>query len=493
MGLEHRLVAAQRECPGDLVTPVSAYLRLKGRGARFLLESVEGGERSSRFSILGLGSLSRIWADSTGTLARDQLGIVTRLAGPERDPLDEALRFIHSWTVEEDFPLPPCAGGLVGTVAYDYARRLERLGSPPPGAALPDVLFEFVSEVVVFDHLRHELQITVLAEEQDRSRVRDRLDEIEAALVCADPDERVPSKRPRLHATMSDQAYCAGVERLLAHIRDGDIFQAVLSKETDVQDSPPLFGVYRALRRVNPSPYMFYLDLGDVVVAGSSPESAVRMNDGQVRLRPIAGTRRRGATESEDQSLEQELRESRKERAEHAMLVDLARNDLSRVAVPGSVRVRELAQVERFSHVMHLVSDVEGTVPNGFSPADVIRATFPVGTVSGAPKIRAMQLIDDYEASRRNLYGGCLGYIGRNGDMDMALVIRSAVRAGGRTTIRAGAGVVAGSTPEGELAECRSKLEAMRTAIHMAAGCQQEESEAGEVVEVSRGAEETRS
>jgi anthranilate synthase component 1 len=207
-------------------------------------------------------------------------------------------------------------------------------------------------------------------------------------------------------------------------------------------------------------------------VAGSSPESTVKLANGRISIRPIAGTRRRGGSDAEDLRLECELRESRKERAEHAMLVDLARNDLSRVAAPASVRVRELARVERFSHVMHLVSDVEATAPIDCTPADVIRATIPAGTVSGAPKIRAMQLIDEYESTRRNLYGGCLGYIGRSGAMDMALVIRSVVRANHRTSIRAGAGIVAGSTPEGELAECRSKLAALQQAIEMAARMQ---------------------
>jgi anthranilate synthase component 1 len=360
-------------------------------------------------------------------------------------------------------------GGLVGYVAYDYARRLERLGSRPEGIIAPIMVFELVSEILIFDHRLHRLHIAVLADVAD-DRVANRIAEIEAALSGPEATPVPPGRGLSFRPLITDDDYRQAVVRLQEHIRSGDIFQAVLSREVEVLNPPPMFEAYRALRRINPSPYMFFLDFGDVCLAGSSPESAVRLSGRRASLRPIAGTRPRGMDEEQDLAKEHELRDSRKEQAEHAMLVDLARNDLARVAVPGTVRVRKLAQVERFSHVMHLVSDVDATLDEGRGVGDLIRATFPAGTVSGAPKIRAMQLIDELETTPRNLYGGCMGYIGSDGTLDLALTIRSAMRVGGRTTIRAGAGIVAGSTPEGELAECQAKLGALMAAFEEAAG-----------------------
>lgn len=459
-----------RECPGDLVTPVSAYLRLRMLGARFLLESVEGGERTSRYSFLGLGARARIWSDEGGTWCVHKDGERTKLAESSGDPLDAALKFARRYRCERDPRSPQFLGGLVGYVGYDYVRRLERLGIPPAGEVLPEMMFELVDELVIFDHVLHRVFLAILDEDGSRSHVENRFDEIETALESNIPAQEHAECAPRFRPLMTAEQYRAGVDKLQRHIRGGDIFQAVLSMEVQVEDSPPMFDVYRALRRINPSPYMYFLDFGDLTLAGSSPESAVKMTQGKASIRPIAGTRSRGKTEAEDAALEAELRGSRKERAEHAMLVDLARNDLSRVAVPGSVKVHDYAHVERFSHVMHLVSDVDGDLALGMDAAELLRATFPAGTVSGAPKIRAMQLIDECETTRRNLYAGCMGYIGLDETMDMALTIRSVVRAGGRTTLRAGAGVVAGSTPEGELAECNAKLAALVAAINEAAG-----------------------
>ncbi|MBI1826485.1 MAG: anthranilate synthase component I family protein [Planctomycetes bacterium] len=464
-----RMQSFVQEFAGDLTTPVSAFQRLRPLGARFLLESVEGGERSSRYSFVGLGAAARVWADAEGTWSARPGSESTSIAASREDPLDAMIRFARDHRSEPDARVPRLLGGLVGYIAYDYVRHLERLGTRPDGIAVPTLAFELVNEVLIFDHLQHRLHLAVLAEEGD-SRASDRIDQVRAAL--SGPEIQSVLQPPGQHflQLMEDDRYLEAVVRLQDHIRAGDIFQAVLSREVEVLHSPCLFEVYRALRRISPSPYMFFLEFGDVCLAGSSPESAVRLTGRRASLRPIAGTRPRGTDEESDLSMERELRESAKEQAEHAMLVDLARNDLARVATPGSVRVRSLAQVERFSHVMHLVSDVDATLDATCTGADLIRATFPAGTVSGAPKIRAMQLIDELETTPRNLYGGCMGYIGSDGAMDMALTIRSAMRIGGRTTIRAGAGIVVGSTPEAELAECRAKLGGLMAAFEEAAG-----------------------
>jgi len=455
--------------PGDLVTPVSAYLRLRPLGARFLLESVEGAERSSRFSFIGLGALARIEADASGTVCTTKDGRRVGIAGPNVDPLSAAVRVMNECRISS-VAGPALLGGLVGYVGYEYVRHIERLGRAPDGRDVPELMFELVDEVLIFDHPRHRIALAKLAAPSAMAEGRRRLEKIVAALEGETPAEGLAATEPSFRPLMSDADYLENVRRLLGHVRAGDVFQAVLSREVEVHDSPDLFEVYRALRHVNPSPYMYHLDFGDVVVSGSSPETGVRLVGGRATLRPIAGTRPRGQDEQDDGRLEVELCQSRKERAEHAMLIDLARNDLARVAVPGSVHVTQMAEVERYSHVMHLVSEVEARLDRGSSAVELIRATFPAGTVSGAPKIRAMQLLDDYENTRRNLYAGFLGYIGRNGDMDMALLIRSAVYAAGRTTIRAGAGIVAGSTPEGELAECQAKLGALVAAIRSASG-----------------------
>jgi anthranilate synthase component 1 len=470
MQVNGKLTTVVQECPGDLVTPVAAYLRLRPLGARFLLESVEGGERSSRYSFLGVGARARLWSDPQGTWCQERDNPARLLAGPEDDPLDAVLTYAERFRVHPDTRIPRCLSGLVGYVGYDYARRLERLGRPPPGEVLPELMFELVDELIIFDHPRHRVYFACLMDGDATERPTRRLalirDALNSALEYSPPGPR----QPEFHERMAGADYCRAVEILQEHIRAGDIFQAVLSAEVEVRDAPPMFEIYRALRRVNPSPYMFFMDFPGLTIAGSSPESAVRLEQRRASLRPIAGTRPRGADEQRDRQLERELLANVKEGAEHAMLVDLARNDLSRVAQPGTVRVHDYRRIERFSHVMHLVSDVAAELADGCTAADLLRATFPAGTVSGAPKIRAMQLIDEHESTRRNAYAGCAGYIGLDGTMDMALIIRTAVRAGARTAIRAGAGVVAGSTPEGELQECRAKLAAMVTAIRDAAG-----------------------
>lgn len=469
MSNQQILHVVSHECPGDLLTPVAAYLKLQPLGAHFLLESVEGGERSSRYSFLGLGARARIWANADGTFVQERGGTTLRLATPTDDPLDAALGYLKRFRLTGPKALRHCLGGLVGCISYDYVRRLERIGTPPLGAPLPELVFELVDELLVFDHLKHRVQFAMLSESNQNCHQK-RFADVERALEGPLPAQVRAKTQPRFRRLMPDTVYCEAVEKLQEHIRAGDIFQAVLSAEVEVENAPPMFEIYRALRRVNPSPYMFFMDFPELTLAGSSPESAVKLTGRNAALRPIAGTRKRGGNETEDLALEHELKANAKELAEHAMLVDLARNDLSRVAAPGSVVVRDYAHIERFSHVMHLVSDVEGTLDESATPADLIRATFPAGTVSGAPKIRAMQLIDEFETTRRNYYAGCAGYIGADGTLDMALVIRTAFCTGGRTTIRAGAGVVAGSTPTGELQECQSKLAAQVAAIRDAAG-----------------------
>ncbi len=457
------------ECPGDLSTPVSAFQRLRPLGARFLLESVEGGERSSRYSFIGLGAAARVWADAEATWACFAGGTPLPIAPPNEDPLDAMIGLTRDYVCELDPRIPRLLGGLAGYIAYDYVRRLEQIGTRHDGSVAPVVAFDLVNEVLIFDRLQHRLYLAILDETGDR-RAANRIDAVQAALSGPEIHQTSPPFGPRFQPLMTDDDYLGAVRRVKEHILVGDVFQAVVSREVEVLNSPDLFEAYRALRRISPSPYMFFLNFENICLAGSSPESAVRLSGQRASLRPIAGTRPRGIDEGSDSAMEHELLASEKEQAEHAMLVDLARNDLARVAQAGTVRVRRLAQVERFSHVMHLVSDVDATLEQGRSAADLIRATFPAGTVSGAPKIRAMQIIDELEMTPRNLYGGCMGYIGADGDMDMALTIRSAMRVGNRTTIRAGAGIVAGSTPEGELAECRAKLGALVAAFEESSG-----------------------
>jgi anthranilate synthase component 1 len=467
------LVPVTREVLADHDTPVSAFSKLNRGDAAFLLESLEGGETWGRYSILGFRPSLEF--RSKGRVVEIRRG--ERTERLERDEPLEALREVLAAERVASVPgLPPFSGGAVGMVGYDYARFLERLPATlPDDLGHPDLHFVVPDVVLVFDNFRHRLRLVVNARpggNSDRA-YRDAvatMDELLArlALPAPAPAPAAPETELEFRSNMGGDAYRHAVERAKEHIRAGDVVQVVLAHRLSATAAVSPFDVYRALRILNPSPYMFYLRFADRAVAGSSPEILVRATGDRVALRPIAGTRPRGATRAEDEALAQELLESDKDRAEHVMLVDLARNDLGRIARIGSVRVTELMRVERYSHVMHLVSHVEGTLRDGLGPFDVLRAAFPAGTVSGAPKKRAMEIIESLEPARRGAYAGAMGYIDYHGNADFCITIRTATLEGGRIHLGVGAGIVADSDPESEWQETRNKGRAVEEAVRLA-------------------------
>ncbi len=445
----------------DLETPVTAYLKLAEKApVSFLLESVERG-RQSRFSIVGVGARRTF---------RLKDGVFT--VNGERVPTEDPLRTLYQAVqapLERHPDLPPFFGGVVGYAAYDLIRHYERLPAlKPDDLGLPDLLFVEPQVVVVFDHLKNLLHL--VAPGTDPEEAESRLRWAEGRLrgpLPGVPGERAGG-RARFQANMTKEAYLEAVAKALAYIRAGDIFQVVLSLRLSSPLTVHPFALYRALRSVNPSPYMGYLDLGEVVLVSASPESLLRSDGRKVVTRPIAGTRPRGQDPEEDQRLAEELLADEKERAEHVMLLDLSRNDLGRVCAFGTVRVLEPLHVEPYSHVMHLVSTVEGVLAEGKTPLDALASVLPMGTVSGAPKIRAMEIIEELEPHRRGPYGGSFGYLAYDGAMDVALTLRTFVIAGGRMHVQAGAGIVADSVPEREYQECLNKAQALLKAVEMA-------------------------
>jgi anthranilate synthase component 1 len=469
------LVPVTREIFADHDTPVSAFSKLNRGDAAFLLESLEGGETWGRYSILGFRPSMEF--RSKGRVVEIRRGERTERSEHD-DPL-EALRELLAGVRAAAVPgLPPFTGGAVGIVGYDYARFLERLPATlPDDLAHPDLHFVFPDVVLVFDNFRHRLRIVVNTrpgDDPDRA-YRDAvsvMDEMLVRLGQPAPAAPAPAKAgttdPVFTSNMGADGYRQAVERVKEHIRAGDAVQVVLAHRLEATAALSPFDVYRALRILNPSPYMFYLRFPDRAIAGSSPEILVRSSGGRVALRPIAGTRPRGASRVEDEALGQELLESEKDRAEHVMLVDLARNDLGRIAKVGSIRVGELMGLERYSHVMHLVSSVEGELRDGLGPLDVLRACFPAGTVSGAPKKRAMEIIESLEPARRGAYAGAMGYIDFHGNADFCITIRTATIEGGQIHIGVGAGIVADSDPEAEWQETRNKARAVEEAVRLA-------------------------
>ncbi|GAA6761460.1 MAG: anthranilate synthase component I [Thermus sp.] len=445
----------------DLETPVTAYLKLAEKApVSFLLESVERG-RQSRFSIVGVG------ARRTFRL-KDGVFTVNGKPLPAEDPLRALYQAVHA-PLERPPDLPPFFGGVVGYAAYDLIRYYERLPAlKPDDLGLPDLLFVEPEVVAVFDHLKSLLHL--IAPGEDGEEAEERLAWAEARLKGPLPG--VPGMRPggraEFRADLTREAYLEAVEKALRYIYAGDIFQVVLSLRLSSPLTVHPFALYRALRSVNPSPYMGYLDLGEVVLVSASPESLLRSDGRRVVTRPIAGTRPRGKDEEEDQRLAEELLRDEKERAEHLMLLDLSRNDIGRVAAFGTVRVLEPLHVEYYSHVMHLVSTVEGVLAEGKTPLDALSSVLPMGTVSGAPKIRAMEIIEELEPHRRGPYGGSFGYLAYDGVMDMALTLRTFVIAKGWMHVQAGAGIVADSVPEREYQECLNKARALLRAVELA-------------------------
>jgi anthranilate synthase component 1 len=448
----------------DLDTPVSAYLKLKPFHPRFLLESVEGGERLARYSFIGFGDCLEVKLQH-GALSVDD----TVVARPtQRTELLAALRDVlaRAPVPRPEFAQVPLAGGLVGYAAYDIVRYFERLPERAPrGTAAPDAHFIAARSLLVFDHLTRSVALLHDGSETERQALRR---EVVRALRGAVPPHNGTPGFSTADSSLTEAAFLQGVRRTQEYIAAGDVYQLVLSIRFAGRHSLTPFEVYRALRLINPSPYMYFCELGSLSVVGSSPEALVRLNGRCASLRPIAGTRPRGTSTDEDARYEAELRADPKENAEHVMLVDLARNDLGRVAQAGSVHVAPYRAIERYSHVMHIVSGVNGTLAPERDAFELFAATFPAGTLVGAPKVRAMQIIDELEPVRRGLYGGTVGYFGARGDMDHAITIRTLVFDGDEYSYQAGAGIVADSVPAAEYAEVLAKGAALRRALELA-------------------------
>ena len=475
----HNRIPVVREVLSDLDTPLSVYLKLADGSHTYLFESVEGGETWGRYSIIGLPA-RRTYTFRGHQLEVREHGEVVESRTLE-DPLAEVDRLRASFKVPRIPELPGFTGGLVGYFGFETIGWIEsRLagGDKPDQLGTPDALLMLSEELAVFDNLKGRLYLVVHAnpdEPQAYARAVRRLDELVHRLRHSGrsyPDVLDPSllQEQDFVSGFTREGFLAAVERCKEYIRAGDIFQVVLSQRMSVPFRARPVDVYRALRALNPSPYMYFLDLGDTQVVGSSPEILVRLQGGEVTVRPIAGTRPRGDTPEADAALEAELLADPKERAEHLMLIDLGRNDVGRVANPGSVTVPDQFIIERYSHVMHIVSEVRGQLQDGLGFADVIKATFPAGTVSGAPKIRALEVIRELEPVKRNIYSGAVGYLNWWGDADTAIAIRTAVIQDGRLHVQAGAGIVHDSDPQKEWEETMNKGRALFRAVAQAAG-----------------------
>ena len=493
----NRLVPVYRRLFADSLTPLTAYARLDDGAAGCLFESVVGGENVGRHSFLAADPFLRL--EARGREVR-----ITGPAGVEAlecdDPLAELERRMAAYRPARLAELPPFTSGAVGCVAYDAVRYVERLPhAPPDDLGLPDLSFAFYDRMVVFDHVTKGVDVVVLARIEGESasavdaaydmacrRVDETIERLAGAGGAADRRGATPSwppladigPRPVIDSAVLEgdgavrsgfdrAAFEAAVERAIEYIRAGDIFQVVLSRRLECPfDAPPL-ELYRTLRVVNPSPFMFYLRTPGCTLVGSSPEIMVRVVDGTVTVRPLAGTRRRGGTPEEDRALAEELLADPKERAEHVMLIDLGRNDVGRVSTIGSVALADVMSIERYSHVMHITSHVTGRLAPGLTAFDALRSCLPAGTVSGAPKIRAMEIIDELEPVRRGPYAGAVGYIDFGGSMDTCIALRTVVVTGGRAFVQSGAGVVADSVPTQEFEETVNKARGMLVALEM--------------------------
>ena len=449
----------------DLDTPVSAYLKLAPFRPRFLLESVEGGERLARYSFIGFGDCLEVRIDADGVAIGDARAPRPRSRREFLDTLRTALAAAPQ--PRPELPGVPLSGGLVGYTAYDAVRYFEHLpGRRLDATVVPHAHYVAPRSLLVFDHLTRGVALLHDGSESERQALRR---EVIAALRGAVPSARAGGRFSPATPSLSEAAHADGVRRAQEHIAAGDVYQLVLSSRFEGECSLSPFEVYRALRLLNPSPYMYFCELGELTVVGSSPEALVKLHRDVAQLRPIAGSRPRGDDPARDAALEAELRDDPKENAEHVMLVDLARNDLGRVAVAGTVAVDPYRVIERYSHVMHIVSGVGGRIAPGNDAFDLFAATFPAGTLVGAPKVRAMQIIDELEPVGRELYGGTVGYFGRQGDMDQAITIRTLVFRGDRYSYQAGGGIVADSAPRAEYEEVLAKSAVLLRALALAA------------------------
>ena len=481
-----KLVPVYRELSADLETPVSVYLKLRGTGPSFLLESVERAEQIGRYSFLGFNPRRQIITQGRTVTLIDNGTTTTRDLTEGEDPLDVVKAELATYQPvapahQLTKGLPRFFGGAVGYLGYDLVRFMERLpGADRDELNLPDMHLLITDTLVVFDHVQHRLLLFANAPVPDGTDLDAAYDEAIGRLDALEAQLQIPLPRTiiapgksaaALTSSMDETTYAEAVKAAKAYIRAGDIFQVVLAQRMARPTKAEPFSIYRTLRRINPSPYMFFLDLGGdphTCLVGSSPEVLVRLQDRTAAVRPIAGTRRRGSTPAEDRALEAELLADPKERAEHVMLVDLGRNDLGRVCEYNTINVTELLVTEIYSHVIHIVSHVEGRLREGLDAFDLLRATFPAGTVSGAPKVRAMEIIDELEGLRRGPYAGAVGYFGFNGNMDTCITIRTIVMQGDTAYLQAGAGIVADSDPIREYHETQHKAAALSVAIDMA-------------------------
>ncbi len=456
------------EVLADLDTPVSAYLKLANKPYSYLLESVQGGEKWGRYSFIGLPCKTRIRVRGFNVIIETDEGIAEQF--DDVNPLDIIEEYQQRFKVPEIEGLPRFSGGLVGYFGYETIRYIEtHLEDPrkPDVIDADDILLMVSEELAVFDNLSGKMFLIIYADPtasnayaQAQSRLR-QLVELLSQPVSYSTNNSVDSGEPDINYHFPEEQHSQAIDKCRQYIYDGDIFQVVLSQRFSMPFSASPIDLYRSLRMINPSPYMYYLHLDQLKVVGCSPEILVRLEDGEVTLRPIAGTRHRGATEEEDIALEENLLADDKELAEHLMLVDLGRNDVGRIVKPGTVHVSDMMTIERYSHVMHIVSNVVGDINEGMTAIDVLKATFPAGTVSGAPKVRAMEIIDELEPEKRGVYSGAIGYIGWNGNMDTAIAIRTAVIKGDTLYIQAGGGIVADSVAKNEWQETVNKSNAV--------------------------------
>ena len=470
-------IPLMREALADLETPLSTYKKLAGQPYTYLFESVQGGEKWGRYSIIGLPCSTRL-------IVRDR--DITLLDGDtvlEQTTVEDPLAYVESFQTRYKVPqvegLPRFNGGLVGYFGYDIVRYIEkRLDQPskPDPIGTPDIMLMVSDDIVVFDNLRGSLYVIthvdpdqVNAYEKGQARLDEILQQLKQPLPVQEDPQRFNVQESDFKSSFPQPEFEKAVDDIKEYVLAGDTMQVVISQRMSIPYELPPLDLYRALRCLNPSPYMYFLDMGDFQIAGSSPEILARVEEGIVTVRPIAGTRRRGKTHDEDLAMEQELLDDPKEIAEHLMLIDLGRNDVGRIAEIGSVELTDKMVVERYSHVMHIVSNVEGKLKPEHSCIDVLRATFPAGTLSGAPKSRAMEIIHDMEPVKRGIYGGAVGYLSWHGDMDTAIAIRTAVIKDGQLHIQAGAGVVADSVPKLEWKETQNKARAVFRAMAMAA------------------------
>ncbi len=460
---EGTLIPVYREIVADLETPVSAFLKISRGGYSFLLESVEGGERLARYSFIGT----------------EPYRVLATKAEDKTNPLPLIAEELKKYKMVPVTDLPRFCGGAVGYLGYEVASRFEELPSPASDPlGLPEALFMFVDTMLVFDHVSHKIKVLSHVHldgdiDDEYQKAVAKIDSlVERLSQPLKPNRDINSSNPHknnaLSSNFSKEEFEVSVDKIKRYITAGEAIQVVLSQRLAQPVDAAPFEIYRALRSLNPSPYMFFLDFNDFYIIGASPEILVRVEDGMVMTRPLAGTRRRGKDLAEDSMLEQELRSDEKERAEHIMLVDLGRNDIGRVSEPGTVEVSDLMDVERYSHVMHLVTHVQGKLRHDLNIFDALQACFPAGTVSGAPKIRAMEIIAELEPEKRGPYAGAAGYFSFSGNMDMAIAIRTMIVSKGVAYVQAGCGVVYDSIPEHEYKETMNKAQALLKAIDQA-------------------------